>query len=357
MKKNVIAILVMVLAAACDKKGDDIPRPDPKTVEKSAARAEKPKVAPLPVKAFVELDTAQLAFKPQNVLGRQPADIAKDLPQFIRKDKTSEAVKKQTAAMMKDLEKEVAALGVDTKKARPDVEFRLPPTPASTGEQTHVILHTHDDGTVREYGVWFRTTPQEAQEVIKTFDELWGKHKLVADVLGPRMTWFDAKNGIRVSTAVEQRRPGELDIEYVRYLPLARFFGEPGPLWGFEKQERPILDATVEELVAAYGKDAQVKHDEKNNTLTIKFPPTDYDGDTSVTMVLAFLDKGKVRQWRVNIPFEEYEPARAEYEAALEAKFGKPKPAKYEHLIYSKKPTVDVQYSKYTHDLNIEVKR
>ena len=42
---------------------------------------------------------------------------------------------------------------------------------------------------------------------------------------------------------------------------------------------------------------------------------------------------GKVGDWRTHFPFDDYEPAKAEYEALLEAKLGKPKAAK-DHFIY-----------------------
>lgn len=68
-----------------------------------------------------------------------------------------------------------------------------------------------------------------------------------------------------------------------------------------------------------------------------------------------FVEKGVVHQWRMSVPFKNYEPARAEYEAMLATKLGQPKPARHEHFIYGKKPTVDVQYSKYTHELDLIV--
>ena len=140
----------------------------------------------------------------------------------------------------------------------------------------------------------------------------------------------------------------------MRYLPLAKFFGAPGSLWGFEKAERPLIGATPDEVVATYGKDFAIKRDDKQGTIMMSLPPTDYDGDTAKTTILMFVRDGKIGDWRTSIPFDNYEPAKAEYEALLEAKLGKPKAAK-DHFIYGKAPTVDVQYSKYTHELDIEV--
>jgi hypothetical protein len=95
----------------------------------------------------------------------------------------------------------------------------------------------------------------------------------------------------------------------------------------------------------------------ESGTITLELPPTDYDGNSSHTRILMFVEGGKVRQWNANVPYEDYEPARAEYGAALDAKFGKPKPARREHFIYGKKPKVDVNYSKFTDELEIEVTR
>ena len=54
------------------------------------------------------------------------------------------------------------------------------------------------------------------------------------------------------------------------------------------------------------------------------------------------------------LPIEVREPIQT-HERVLVAKFGAPKPAAHDHLIYGKK--VDVEYSKYTHELDIEVSK
>ncbi len=315
-----------------------------------------------PLVAFVEPETTKIAFKPQDVLGKQPAELVKTLAAYHTVDKTSAAVKAKTDELMKDLNKEVEAMGIDTKRNDNVPKFQLPATPFGAGP-TKVILHTNDDGSVRSYGVWFRTAstypvygwPTQSAELIKLFDTKWGASKKTKGTLGERTTWFDTARGLRVSSQIE--KPEDLDVSYVRYLPLAKFFGGPGTLWGFEKAERPLIGATPDEIVATYGKDAIIKRDDKQQTLTMTMPPTDYQSDSAVTTILMFVrDGGKVGEWRVSIPFEEYEPAKAEYEALLEAKLGKPK-AEKEHFIYGKAPTIDVQYSKYTKDLNIEVRK
>jgi hypothetical protein len=192
------------------------------------------------------------------------------------------------------------------------------------------------------------TWPQQRDEVIKQLDTLWGPHKKLKDVLGEEHTWYEPKTGIRASARVQADKPGELDLSYSRYLPLANLWGAPGPLWGFEK-EKPLIGQTADELAAAYG----TAFVAKDNSATLKLPPTDYEGDTAVTTILMFFEKGKVREWRFNIPFENYEPARAEYEAALDAKFGKGKAGKRETVTYGK--GVEARYSDITHNLDIEV--
>jgi hypothetical protein len=346
-------LMIVLALAACSKSENKAPKPEAKVVESKVAKpAEPPKTPPLPVKAFVEQDTKQLGWKPQVVLGKTPDTLAKELPQYLRQDKTSAAVSAKTDEMMAGMKEDMKKHGIDVDKKRSDIEFRLPPTPGTTDETTHVILHQDDDGTVRQYGVWFKPSAAERAEITKAFDELWGANKVVKETLGPRTTWFDANLGMRASTKVElaDHEKDRLDIDYVRYLPLAKFFGEPGALWGFEKPDRPLIGATVEQLQAAYGK---IEVDKDGGTAKLELPPTDYDGNSSHTLILMFLEKGKVKMWNTSIPFDEYEPARAEYEALLDAKFGKPKAARREHFIYAKK--IDVNYSKFTHELDIEV--
>jgi len=313
----------------------------------------------MPLDAFLETDPARIAWKPQAVLGKLPADLAKTFPQYKKAVETSEAVKKQTAEMMKELDKEVAALGIDTKKDANLPEFELPPSPYEDGRATNVILHTDDDGTVRSYGVWFRTMslspaigwPEQSGAIVKFLDEKWGAHKTVKETLGEEMRWHDPKLGIRASARME--KPEDFDLSFTKYFPIANFWGEPNGLWGFEKKERPLIGATPEEIQAAY-KEYGVKHDKVSKTVTIYMPPTDYDGDSARTAILCFLRAGdKVGDYRFNLPYKEYEPAKAEYEAALLAKLGKPGKEKYGEIPYGK--TTKVRWSDITKSLEVIV--
>jgi len=315
----------------------------------------------VPLAAFVEADNKAVAWKPEDVLGKLPADLAKQFPQYVKVDTTSAAVKAKTDEMMADMKQDMEKMGVNTTRDANMPEFELPASPFADGTRTQVILHTNDNGTVRSYGVWFRTAnlspqfgwPTQSEDMLKKLDESWGPHKVVRETLGDRWTWYDAKRGVRVSTRKD--KPEDLDLDYVKYLPLPTLFGAAGPLWGFEKAERPLIGSSPDEIEAAYGKDYVIKRDDKNETIQMSLPPTDYAGDTAVTSILMFVKGGKVGQWNMHIPFEDYDPARAEYEAALDAKFGKPKKAPRDHFLYGKKPTIDVEYSKYTHELDIEV--
>lgn len=324
----------------------------------------------VPLLAFVELDVAQspIKFKPQHVLGKTPAELMKEYPDYVRPDQTSESTKQATEAMMADMKKEVEAMGVDLSKKGDDVEVSLPATPFGGANRTQAIFHNNDDGTVRNYAVWYRAKsqgfgasaaswPNEINDLVALFDKHWGPRKMINRTLGPEATWYDAKAGIRASAEIDPAKPDELDVSYVRYQTLTSFFGAPGPVWGFEKPDRPLLGATAEQLVAAYGKAVEVAAD--GSTATLRLLPTDYDSDVSVTTILAFLrDGGKVDQWNVHFDYEEYDGARAEYEALMTAKFGPaPKPDKYGHIKYGKKPTVDAQYSDITHALNLEVSK
>jgi hypothetical protein len=317
----------------------------------------------VPLAEFLDPEGKILAWKPEAILGKQPADIAKQLPQYLKVEKTSAAVKAKTDEMMADMNKDLEKMGVNTKRDANMPEFELPAAPFASNMTTQVIVHTHDNGTVRSYGVLFRTSslspqyawPAQSDEIAKKLDEVYGPHKVVRETLGDRWTWFDAKRGVRASTRKE--KPEDFDLDYVKYTPLANLFGAPGPLWGFEKAERPLMGATPEQIEATYGKDYVVKRDDKNGTLTMALPPTDYDGDTAITNILMFVKGGKVTQWNMHIPFDNFDAARGEYEAALTTKFGKAKKAPHDHFLFGKKPTVDAEYSKYTHELDIEVKK
>lgn len=317
----------------------------------------------VPLAEFIDPNSKVITWQPSAVLGKKPPELAKQFPQYLDVDTPSAAVKAQTDEMMADMKKDMEAMGVNTKRDENMPEFELPASPLGDQTSTKVILHTNDDGTVRVYGVWFRTAsispaygfPTQQAEIMKLLDEKWGPHKVVKETLGERKTWFDPKAGYRVSARVE--KPEDLDLDYSRYMPLAQLFGAAGPVWGFEKAERPLIGATAAEIEATYGTQYEVKADATGRTITMTMPPTDYQGDSARTRILMFVEGSKVRQWNMNIPFEDYEPARAEYEALLDAKFGKPKKAPRDHFIYGKKPTVDVQYSPYTHDLNVQVSK
>ncbi|MBA3463518.1 MAG: hypothetical protein H0T46_26415 [Deltaproteobacteria bacterium] len=312
----------------------------------------------VPIKDFVELDTKSIAFKPGDVLGKTSEELMTKFPQYAGKDTTSASTKAATDKMMEGMKKDLEAKGVKIKERSDDIEVRLPATPYADDSTTQVILHQNDDNTIRSYGVWFRTSdlmsgitwPQQREEVIKQFDTLWGPHKKLKETLGEEYVWYDAKSGIRASARGEADNLGELDVSYVRYLPLASFWGAPGPLWGFEKEKR-LIGQTPDEVAAAYG----AAYKSNGDSATIKLPPTDYESDSGVTTILMFFEGGKVREWRFNIPFESYGPARAEYEAALDAKFGKGKPGKRESVSYGK--GVEVRYSDITNNLDVEVSK
>ena len=304
-----------------------------------------------PIKDFLELDTKSIAFKPNDVLGKTPGELLKQFPQYAGKDMNSAANQAAADEMMKELRAQAAAKGVQIKEHEDDVEVRLPATPYAGETTTHVILHRNDDGTVRQYGVWLRgagaSWPQQRAEVIKQMDALWGPHKIVKETLGERMTWYEPKTGVRASASIKTDTPGEIDLDYVRYLPLATLFGAPGSLWGFEG-ETPLIGRTRDEVAAAFGK----AYKPDDDTATIKLPPTDYESDSGATTILIFFERDKVKEWNLSLPFEDYGPARSEYEAALDAKLGKGKPGKRETVTYK---GVSARYSEITHHLDLEV--
>ena len=313
----------------------------------------------LPLDAFIEPETTRVAWKPHDVLGKTPADLLKTYPQYKKAREVSAKVKAQTDEMMKDLNKEVEAMGIDTKRDANNPEFELPPAPFNDGLDTQVILYTNDDGSVRSYGLWFHTAslspeigwPTQSADLIKLMDEKWGPHKTVKETLGDELVWSDPKLGLRATTRVE--KPENLYLVFVRYFPLARFIGGPGEVWGFEKPERPLIGATADEIVAAY-KEYAPKVANDGSTVTLYLPPTDYDGSSSRTSILAFVRKGgKVGDYRFNLPYRAYAQARAEYEAALLTKLGKPGKEKYGDTPYGKK--TKVRWSKYTDTLEVIV--
>src|SRR4051812_48445061 len=192
-----------------------------------------------PLDAFIEQDPKRIAFKPAAVLGKTPQDLLAQFPQFAGASTVSESTRKATDKMMEGLKKDVEAKGVKLKEHRDDVEVRLPASPYGADADTHVILYLDDDNTIRSYGLWFHTEemmsgsawPVQAEQVVKGFDDKWGPHKIVKETLGERHTWFDPKTGIRASTHLDPARPGDLDVVFVRYTPLATLFGAPGELW------------------------------------------------------------------------------------------------------------------------------
>lgn len=314
----------------------------------------------MPLDAFIEHETTRISWKPQDVLGKQPADLAKTFPQYLKAETTSAAVRAKTDEMMKDLDKEAIALGIDTKRNADLPEFELPSTPFAEGRATHVMLHTDDDGSVRNYSLWFRTAslspqigwPTQSADIVKLLDEKWGPSKQVKDMIDDEVRWFDAKKQIRASAKPE--KPEELDVSFVRYMPLATLFGSPGIVWGFEKAERPVLGATADEIVAAY-KEYKPKLSADGSTVTIYLPPTDYDGANARTSILMFVRKGKVADYRFNLPWGNWDGARAEYAAALEAKLGKPGKEKYGEIPYGKNHKI--RWSDITKSLEVIVQR
>jgi hypothetical protein len=313
----------------------------------------------MPLAAFIEPDQARIAWKPQNVLGKKPEELEQAFPQYKDAVPTSAAVKAKTDEMMKDLDKEVEALGIDTKRHANVPEFELPATPFGSGRATKVMLYTNDDMTIRSYGLWFRTAslspelgwPEQSAQLLKLLDEKWGPPKTIKETLGEEKRWYDAKQGLRASARIE--KPEDLDITFARYTPIANVFGAPGTTWGFEKPERPLIGATPDEIKAAY-KEYEIKHDEKAGTVTMYLPPTDYESDTARMYVLMFVRKGgKVGDYRFNVPYRAFEGAKAEYEAALLAKLGKPGKEKYGEVPYGKH--VKVRWGDITKSLEIVV--
>lgn len=316
----------------------------------------------MPLDAFIEHETTRIAWKPQDVLGKKADDLAKTFPQYKKAVETSAAVKAKTDEMMKELDKEVAALGVKTKRDKELPEFELPATPYADGRATHVILYDNDDGTVRSYGVWFRTAsispemgwPQQSADIKKLLDDKWGKPKQVTDMIEDEWRWYDPKQGIYATTRIQKpEKPEELDLVYVRYLPLDTFFGAPGTAWGFEKAERPLIGATADEVKAAY-KDYAPKVADDGSTVTLYLPPTDYAGSNAQTSILCFVRNGKIGDFRFDLPYGPFATARAEYEAALEKKLGAPgKTSKYGETPYGK--ITKVRFSDITKNLDVIV--
>jgi hypothetical protein len=124
-------------------------------------------------------------------------------------------------------------------------------------------------------------------------------------------------------------------------------------VWGFEKPERPLIGATADEIVATY-KEYAPKVASDGSTVTLYMPPTDYDGSSARTNILAFVRKGgKVGDYRFSLPYRSFPAARAEYEAALLTKLGKPGKEKYGDTPYARR--TKVRWSKYTDSLDVIV--
>jgi len=195
----------------------------------------------MPLDAFIEPETTRIAWKPQDILGKKPAELAKAYPQYLAAHPTSESAKAKTDELMKDMNKDLEKMGIDTKRDANLPELELPASPFGA-DRTHVILYTDDDGSVRSYGLWFHTRsispafgwPQQSADIVKLLDAKWGARKQVHETLGDRQQWYDATRLVRVGTRLD--KPDDMDLDFVRYMPLANLFGAAGERWGLDTQ-------------------------------------------------------------------------------------------------------------------------
>ena len=277
----------------------------------------------LSYQALVERGGERIPFKPDAVLGATADELLERFPRYVKAD-TPDANDKAAEKMMSGLKADIEKKGIKLRTDQPKLDVNLPGT-AFDDSDTLVILHYDDDNRVRSYAVIVEFDDYSAAgaQVIAAIEQAWGPSKKIKELSREHSWWFDADKGIRVKAEVHDAR---VELEYGRYLPLSRLFGEDGKVaWGFETT--PILGAAVTDLQTAY---PRLKVAADAGTATLDLPPTDYEGNTAMTRLLMFIDKdkGTVRSFSFDLSYEEYPPAKDEMLALLAKKFGDPKPTK-----------------------------
>jgi len=303
-------------------------------------------------KAIAEKGTDTIAFKPQDVLGKTAADLLKAFPQYVSEEKDS-AGGRAADKMMKGLENDLKATGINVKNNRPKLDVSLPGTKYDDSS-TLVVLHFDDDGTVRSYTVMveFEGKKEAGELVTAAFDEIWGKSITMKLILQDGLFWYDADKGIRVSARVKD---DQVDLEFVKYQPIDKFFGEAKDQWGWETTK--VLGASADELQKAYGARCKIKENKKFGSLHLE--KTDYQDNVGGTLVhLVFDADAKVKSYSFSLRYKKFDGAKEKFMGLLKSKFGEGKPAEKDYLKrtqYSAAPKVLMRDSSITKSLDIEV--
>ena len=180
-----------------------------------------------------------------------------------------------------------------------------------------------------------------------TIESAWGPGKEGKDSIDrPRTYWFDAEGGWRAH--LEQGFGEEVNVVFYRYQAAAKMLGEGPDGFGFASQ--PIVGATIEDLRANFkdslveetdeeaqkkqaevskfaGQDLEKKLGKASANARLELPPTEWE-DFWTRVHFHWSDDGKVSTFWFKLPFEAYEPAKAELKAMFDKKWGTPKEAK-----------------------------
>ena len=263
----------------------------------------------MPLAAFVDPETTKIAWKPQDILGKTPADLAKSHAQFLKLEKTSAAVKREDRRDDDGHQEGGRSRWASTPSAiENEAKFELPATPFGTGP-TQVIIHTNDDGTARSYGVWFRTANTFPEYGFP--DAVRGAHQAVRRAVGTvEEDQGDARRAdhlVRSASAGCAPRRGSRSprISTSRSCATCR---------SRSSSARPVPGVGLREGRASADR-CDARRDRRRptarttrssattrDTITMSLPPTDYDGETSKTTILMFVRGGKVGEWRHALP-------------------------------------------------------
>ena len=301
---------------------------------------------------FASIGAGELALNPRSVLGKTPEELLKELPQWVKPKDTNSKSAKLTKKMMKGLDDDIKKAGIKLRTDAPALDAWLPRSLYSDST-TLISLHWNKKNRVRSMTLMLKANDLAKldAETKAAFDKAYGAPKELAMTLGTAHVWYDEENGVRAVA----RLGGKFgtDISFAPYLQLKSMFGEPGTTWGFEKA--PIIGATLDELAAAYGE--ELVRDERGGGY-VRLPGTDYDGSSAETRVQLRLkgDGGKVESYYFSLEYKRHAGAKAEIEAMLAAKFGKPKAGKRESVYNKKNPSVTVRDSDITKQFTVTVK-
>ncbi|HEY4181784.1 MAG TPA: hypothetical protein VGM90_33295 [Kofleriaceae bacterium] len=233
--------------------------------------------------------------------------------------------------------------GDEARKAAPELFSK----PDSNGEivaspdYAELSFATSIDKKSKKLDRIYAQIPKSAVPLVS---QAWGKGIDTKDTIGrARTVWLDPDTGWR---AILEEGFGEsMDLSFDRYLPATKLLGpDKGDKLGFAPDG--LLGASLEDLRTRF-KDTLIEEDEatakKNREDLNKFAGKDLDKEIGkakpdvrlellptefesywTRVQLTWGDDGKVSRFYFKLPFEGYDPAKADLKKLLDDKFGAP---------------------------------